>query len=50
MATATLGYLLTQLQPTRHPPRYPLFVELFDSLRPHATPSLLPTGSAVDGT
>ncbi len=46
---ASLGYLLTQLQPGHHPPRWPLYVELFDGVRPHATPSLLPTGSGVSG-
>ncbi len=46
---ASLGYLLAQLQPGHHPPRYPVFDELFASVQPQASPSLLPTGSGVAG-
>jgi alkylation response protein AidB-like acyl-CoA dehydrogenase len=46
---ASLGYLLTQLRPAQHPPRYPVFSELFDAVRPGAAPSLLPGGGGVDG-
>ncbi len=44
---ASLGYLLTQLRPADHPPRYAVFTDLFDCLPPGATPSLLPTGNGV---